>query len=190
MHSWVTTFGLWLVQHRAWNQELDYHWQCWSGISGMGCSGSREANSIYEAKKHSIPLPTGNVMLLQDVARACKQCGKSAKQSWCSRNYKRHHVIYQGSRKAYGISHPSVPENILQQIIKQFDCKKLKDNKAVRSSQYLSCQIKSCQTNSTCFSDRLTVPTGWEKSANIRMLILNTAFNVLQMTFSQANYRN
>lgn len=73
-------------------------------------------------------------------------------------------LFTRGSRKAYGISHPSVLENILQQIIKQFYCKKLKDNKAVRSSQYLSCQIKSCQTDLTCFSDRLTVP--WMREAS------------------------
>lgn len=44
----------------------------------MGCSGPREANSIYEVKKHSIPLPTENVILLRDVARARMRCGKSA----------------------------------------------------------------------------------------------------------------
>lgn len=71
--------------------------------------------------------------------------------------------------------------------MKQFDCMQLKDNKAVRASQYVSCQIKSCETDLTCFSHRLTVPTGQEKSANIYMLILNKAFDVLQMTFSLAN---
>lgn len=43
----------------------------------MGCSGSREAKSICEARQHSIPLPTENVMFLRDVARACKQGEKS-----------------------------------------------------------------------------------------------------------------
>lgn len=152
----------------------------------MGCSGSQEANSIYEVKKHSIPLPTENVMLLR-CCKSMQAVWEKCKQSWCSRNYKRHHVIYRGGRKAYGIPHHSVLENILQQIIKQFNCKQLKDNKVVRGSQYVSCQIKSCQTDLTCFSDRLTVPTGRKKSANIYMLILNTAFDVLQMTFSQAN---
>lgn len=153
----------------------------------MGCSGSREANSIYEVKKHSIPLPTENVMLLRDVARACKQCGKSANRAGAVETTNGITLFTIGGRKAYGIPHHSAPENVLQQIIKQFNCKQLKDNKVVRGNQYVSCQIKSCQTDLTCFFDRLTVPTGREKSANIYMLILNTAFDALQMTFSQAN---
>jgi len=126
----------------------------------MGCSGSREANSIYEAKKHSIPLPTENVMLLQDVARACKQCGKSAKRAGAVGTINSTTLFTTEGRRVDGNPHHSAPENIPQQIIKQFDWKQLKDNKVVRGSQYVSCQIKSCQTDLTCFSDRLTVPTG------------------------------
>lgn len=153
----------------------------------MGCSGSREANSIYEAKKHSIPLPTENVMLLRDVARARKQCGKTANRAGAVGTTNGIALCTTAGSKVYGIPHHSVPENILQQIIKQLNSKQLKDNQAVRGSQYVSCQIKSCQSDLTCFSDRLTVPTGRETSVNIHTLILNTAFDVLQVTFSQAH---
>lgn len=75
----------------------------------MGCSGSREAKSIYEAKKRSIPLPAENVMSPCDVARAGKQCGKSAKRAGAVGAT----LLTTGGRKAYGIPHHSVPENTL-----------------------------------------------------------------------------
>lgn len=77
---------------------------------------------------------------------------------------------------------------MLQQVTKQLNYKQQKDNEAVRGSQYFFFfQIRSCQTHLTCLSDRLTVLGGQEKSANTYILVLNTAFDVLQMTFSQAN---
>lgn len=85
----------------------------------------------------------------------------------------------------YGKSHRSVPENFLQQIIEQLDCKQLKDNKVVETvNKFLD---KSHQTDLTGCSDRLTVPAGREKSASLHILILNTAFGDFHMTSSQVS---
>lgn len=102
----------------------------------MGCSGSGEANSIYEAKKHSIPLPTENVILRRDVARACTQCGKSANRVGAVGTTGVMTLFSKGGRKAEGVPLQSAPENMLQQVTKQLNYKQQKNNEAVRGSQY------------------------------------------------------